>query len=110
MLSMDCRLWEDVQKAMEECSSNAWTGTFSVKMHGQERFSPMRGETVDKQLALSFYGDVIESIQLDSGGGGFDLSLRVSGQFLYRKYSQRVESSAFSCPGSTNTESRFQLS
>jgi hypothetical protein len=95
---------------MEECYSNAWTGTFSVKMFGQETISPRPGVTEDKQVALSFQGDVIESIQMDGGGGRFDLSLRASGQFFYRKFSQEVEFSSSSCPGSANRESRFLLS
>jgi len=109
LLGMDCNLWDDVQKAMEECFSNAWTGTFSVNMSGQETINPRPGVMEDKQLALLFQGDVIESFETD-WGGGFDLSLRVGGQFQYRKYNQLVEFSSSSCSGSTNRESRFLLS
>ena len=86
LIALNCISREEAQDVIEICSSNIWTGSFSMFGNGFTSTTVTSAgtttTTIDKYTTL-FDGQVEESIEEGTSSTGFGIQLRVFGQLSY---------------------------
>jgi hypothetical protein len=99
LLALDCISREQAQFVIELCSTNAWTGSFSMEGNGFTNRTVTSGgvttTTIEKYTAR-FEGTVEESTEDGTLSTGLIIQLKVAGQLNYNTLSSMERSSACS--------------
>lgn len=107
LLGSACISRDRAQQVIDECSSNIWTGSFTLTANSYTNTTRTSGfgttTTVDSYKS-KFEGSVIESYESGSAAVGYTLQLRVSGQITIDELrSQSFR--AVGCSGSDTLQS-----
>jgi hypothetical protein len=90
LLAFECITREQAQLVIELCSSNAWTGSFSMEGNGSTNRTVTSGgvttTTIEKYTAR-FDGTVEESTENGTPSTGLTIQLKVMGQLNYNTLS-----------------------
>jgi hypothetical protein len=96
LLGAGCISDQLMQDALNECSSNAWVGTFTASEIGRSTTNH-DSTTEDNEYRVEFTGSVLQSQEIDYGAAGKSISLVVVGNYSGRYYSSKVLARSDDC-------------
>ena len=110
LMGSHCINEAEAQEVIDLCSSNVWTGTFSVQASAHTNVTTTSGiyrTTIIESLDSKFSGAVIESTEFGTEATGYTVQLRVAGQISVDDYESQENETAGECgPRSTLRSSR----
>jgi len=83
LLGLNCISDAEAQVVIDACSSNIWSGSYSIKVHGHTNNTVTSSSATTIQIddyESTFEGSVIESKETGSNETGYIVELRVFGQ------------------------------
>lgn len=100
LLGLDCITQAEAQEVIDECSSNVWTGSFSLQVSGHTNQTVTSRTTTSIQIdsyESTFEGSVIESTESGIAATGYIIQLRVFGQLSITDFHSQSTETAGPC-------------
>ncbi len=110
LLGLDCISQTEAQEVIDLCSSNVWSGTFSMSETGSRVISTnivsapgsSAVSTITSEYSSHFDGAIERSLEVGSPKIGFSVDLRVGGELVQRDFHRTTYESTSAverCPG-----------